>query len=269
MRILFLGDVVGKAGRKIIKKEISKLKSNLNLDIIIINVENAAHGFGLTPKIYEEFKEMGVDIMTLGNHSFDKKDIFPILQEKSDIIRPMNYPPSTIGNGFCIKELSDGRKICVIQLIGNLFMRSSEPCFNTLTNFLKNYQIGKDFNAIVVDIHAEATSEKMALGFYFDGQVSLVAGTHTHIPTADCMILPKGTGYITDLGMCGDYWSVIGMTPPAAINRFTKEKENIPLTVAEKSATLCGVFIETDDITGMCQKIKAIRIGEHLENTKG
>ena len=269
MKILFCGDVVGSAGRKAIEKYLPDLKKDLSIDVVIINAENAAHGFGLTPKMVDAFKKFGADILTMGNHTFDKKDIFESLDKDPSIIRPLNYPDGTIGRGFGIFDTPKG-KIAVIQLLGRLFMKPNEHPFEALDKALASCQLGKDVNAIIVDMHAEATSEKMATGFFADGRVSAVLGTHTHIPTADCMILPNGTGYMTDVGMCGDYYSVIGMTTQSALPRFTSEKKeaNSRLEPAEKDGTLCGVYIETDDNTGKCTHIRPIRLGAHLIETK-
>lgn len=266
MKILFLGDIVGRAGRELALRELPKLKEKMALDFIIVNAENAAHGFGLTPKMFDAFKRAGANVITMGNHTFDKKDIFPILAENPDIVRPANYPEGTIGRGFTIYTLSDGRKVGVIQVLGQIFMPKNEPPFSLLESFYQKHPLGSDLQAIIVDVHAEATSEKMAMGFLSDGKASLVAGTHTHIPTADAMILPKGTGYITDIGMCGDYYSIIGMTTQSALPRFCGQQP-IRLSPAEENGTLCAVYVETNDTTGLCQTINPIRIGAHLINT--
>ena len=265
MRILFLGDVVGRKGREIALKQIPLLKKDMAIDVVIVNAENAAHGFGLTPKMYEAFKNVGADLMTMGNHTFDKKDIFPVLMEKTDIIRPINYPEGTIGSGSTIYTLPDGRKLGLIQVLGQTFMKNNDAPYPFLDAFYNKNKLGQDIQAIVVDVHAEATSEKMAMGFLSDGRASLVAGTHTHIPTADVMILPKGTGYITDIGMCGDYWSIIGMTTETVLPRFMGQGTE-RMEPAEEQGTLCAVFIETDDETGLCKRMFPIRIGAHLIN---
>ena len=185
MKILFCGDVVGKAGRKLVLSYLPKLKEKFMLDFIIVNGENAAHGFGITPKIYTSFLEAGANVITLGNHSFDKADIFPILESADNIIRPMNYPENTIGKGFTIIKTEKGVKVAIVQLIGNVFMRTNESAFESIQKWLQTYKKGKDYDVLVVDFHAEATAEKVALGHYLDGHASLVVGTHTHIPTAD------------------------------------------------------------------------------------
>jgi len=266
MKILFLGDVVGRAGRELALKELPVLKKAMALDFVVVNAENAAHGFGLTPKMFDAFKRAGANVITMGNHTFDKKDIFPVLTDNPDIVRPANYPEGTIGQGSTIYTLPDGRKIGIIQVLGQTFMPKNEAPFKFLEQFYEKHPLGSDLQAIIVDVHAEATSEKMAMGFLSDGKASLVAGTHTHIPTADAMILPKGTGYITDIGMCGDYYSIIGMTVDSALPRFMGQPP-VRLNPAEENGTVCAVYIETDDKTGLCQKIYPVRRGAHLINT--
>ena len=263
MKILFCGDIVGRAGREAVLTHLPELKEKLNWDFLVVNGENAAHGFGLTPKMFNLFRQKGVDVVTMGNHTFDKKEIFPTLDNEKNLIRPLNYPKGTIGHGSGIFELPDGRKIAIVQLLGCLFMHPAKNPFTAIDAFLKNCILGKDVQAILVDMHGEATSEKMGMGFFCDGRVSLVAGTHTHVPTADAMILPNGTGYITDVGMCGDYYSIIGMQVKTALPRFVKG-ERQRLQPAEEQSTLCAVFLETDDTTGHCLQIRPIRAGAHL-----
>jgi 2',3'-cyclic-nucleotide 2'-phosphodiesterase len=267
MKILYCGDVVGRPGRKIIAEKLPELRKALNLDFVIVNAENAAHGFGLTPKIYQEIKSAGADAVTLGNHTFDKKEIIPFLQEENDLVRPANYPEGTPGKGAKVFTLADGRKIAVLQVLGTLYMHAVLHPFETLDTLLAQYRLQENVQFVFVDIHCEATSEKVATGFYCDGRASLVAGTHTHIPTADAQILPKGTGFITDVGMCGTYRSVIGMTPETALGRFFPDRKSMPLQPANDSATLCAVFCETDDKTGKAVKIFPVRVGGYLEES--
>lgn len=262
MKILFCGDILGKAGRNVLSKVLPELKKTLAPDMIIINGENAAHGFGLTPKLYQSFTRLGVDVTTLGNHSFDKPDINDSLDSEPNLIRPMNYPENTIGHGFCIVE-KNGIRVCVAQLIGKVFMRAVEDPFATIDTFIKANK--KLYDILVIDFHAEATAEKIAMGYFLDGRAALVLGTHTHIPTADTRILPKGTGFQSDVGMCGDYDSIIGMTVDSALPRFFGTQ--VRLTPAEKEGTFCGVTAVIDDKTGLCQSIEPIRIGPHLKNT--
>ncbi len=267
MKGLFCGDIVGKSGRRMVLEYIPKLRDRFNLDFVIANGENAAHGFGLTPKMAQDFFNAGIDIITLGNHSFDKKEIFPILDERDDIIRPMNYPENTVGKGFCFKTLSNGYRLAVVQLQGHVFMRSVDSPFESIQSWLEKYPKGGCWDFLIVDFHAEATAEKMGMGHFLDGQACLVVGTHTHIPTADAQILPNGTGYITDIGMCGDYHSVIGMKKETALPRFFCGAHGSRLEPADSEGTFCAVFIEIEEKTGVATKIFPVRIGAHLENT--
>lgn len=265
MRILFCGDIVGKAGRTIVNKNLPDLKEKYQLDVIVINAENASHGFGLTPKAFRDFKTAGADVVTLGNHSFDKPEVSSLLEDSSNaVIRPLNYPENTIGQGFIIYTLPTGERLAVINLLGQLFMHSVESPFVCMDKWFQTYQKGRDFDALIVDFHAEATAEKRAMGSFLTGQATLVAGTHTHIPTADAMILEGKTAYITDVGMCGDYDSVIGMQVKTALPRFLQGRENAPrLEPAEVSGTFCGVLVESDSL-GNAKKIRPLIFGTHL-----
>ncbi len=264
MKILFCGDVVGRSGRDVIKNYIPSLKSSLNLDFIIINGENSAHGFGITDKICEDIFSLGVDVITLGNHSFDNKNIIGYIVKTPNLIRPLNYKNSE-GNGFCILECSN-LKIMVVNLLGTLFMNSkiqlSNP-FECINSLLKEYKLKENIDVIIVDFHSETTSEKNSMGLFLDGRVSGVFGTHTHIPTNDIRILPKGTAYQTDVGMCGDYNSVIGMDKDVAIGAFFlkegQKKER--LSPASNQGMLSGVIMEIDDLTGKCIYIKSAIYG--------
>ncbi|MDR2901898.1 MAG: TIGR00282 family metallophosphoesterase [Lactobacillales bacterium] len=267
MKLLFCGDVVGKSGRRIVEQYLPLLREKWALDFVVLNGENAAHGFGLTPKFYEEFKKNGVDVITLGNHSFDKKDIIPTLDAQPDIIRPMNYPENTVGKGYCIYTLASGYRIAVVQLLGQVGMAPVEDPFAVMQSWLKKYVKGRDYEALVVDFHADATAEKRAMAYFLDGRALLVAGTHTHIPTADAMVLSKGTGYITDVGMCGDYASVIGMTEETSITRFLKELKPERFAPAEGPGTFCGIYLDFDEKTLHINEICPVRIGAHLHNT--
>jgi 2',3'-cyclic-nucleotide 2'-phosphodiesterase len=264
MRFLYCGDVMGKSGRTSILEHIPQLKETLGLDFIVVNGENAAHGFGITRKICDSFFEHHVDVITMGNHSWDQREVMNFIDEEPRLLRPLNYPAGTPGKGLNLYEMSDGRKFLVAQVMGGLFMPPAEDPFASIIAGLKKYTLGKDMNAALVDIHAEATSEKMAMGHYLDGKVSLVAGTHSHVPTADAQILPNGTAYQTDVGMCGDYNSVIGMEKEVPIERFTIKDSKGRLSPASEEATLCGVFVETDDITGLAKFISPVRIGGRL-----
>lgn len=263
MKIIFCGDIVGKAGRKALKQFLPKMMKTYTPDVVIANVENAAHGFGLTEKIYNELHSMGIDMMTMGNHTFDKKEIFALLQADLPLVRPLNYPENTLGKGWTIYGLPDGRKLALLQLIGTTFMRPADNPFLSVDKWLNTYKERYNLSAILVDFHAEATAEKMAMGFYLDGRVSAVLGTHTHIPTADGRILPKGTAYQTDVGMCGDYHSIIGMKISDALPRFLEKPTQI-LSPAEEKGTLCGVYIKINDTTGLAEEIVPLRQGAYL-----
>ena len=261
MRVLFAGDVVGKSGRLVVTAVLPKLKKELKPDLIILNGENAAHGFGLTPKLFQGFLKLGVDVVTLGNHSFDKTDINETLDTADNLIRPLNYPENTIGHGYCLVG-KNGIRICVAQLLGKVFMRPTDDPFTTIDSFIKAHQ--KEYDILIVDFHAEATAEKVGMGYYLDGRASLVLGTHTHIPTADARILPNGTGIQTDVGMCGDYNSVIGMTVASALPRFSGMTQR--LAPAEGEGTFCGTLADIDEKTGKCTVIRPIIIGPNLMN---
>ena len=267
MKILFCGDIVGRTGRQAISKHLPLLKKNHKIDVVIANGENAAHGFGLTPKIADEIFSLGVDVITSGNHMWDKSDIIPYIDRKPNLIRPINYPKTVPGNGFCEYRLPDGRKILVINAMCRLFMDALDDPFEKTKTFLEKYRLGHSVQAIFIDLHGEASSEKMAFANYLDGQVSAVIGTHTHVPTADARILPKGTAYQTDAGMCGDYNSVVGMGVSEAIMRFTKKMRVGQLQPCEGEATLSGALIETHDGNGLALSIQPIRIGGILSQS--
>ena len=268
MKVIYFGDVVGKAGRMAVLANMPKLSQVYKQDFVILNGENAAHGFGITSKICKQFFGAGINVITLGNHSWDHREIMDYIRDEKRLIRPFNYPENTPGKGFGLFTTKSGEKICVIQVLGCLFMENTQNPFFSVEKCLGKITLAEDVNCIVVDIHAEATSEKMAMGQYLDGRVSLVVGSHSHIPTADAQILPRGTAYQTDAGMCGDYNSVIGMKKEPAINRFLNKKPFQRLEPAEEIATVCGVFIETDDSSGLAVRINAIRIGGRLAPTE-
>lgn len=264
MKILFCGDVVGRAGRARLLEQLPELRAELALDAIIVNGENAAGGFGITPSICREFYDAGADVITTGNHVFDQRELVGYIGEDRRLIRPLNMLPSTPGRGSTEITFADGRKLLVLQIMGRLFMGSFDDPFRALELELAKRRLGVSVNAIVVDMHAEATSEKMALGHLADGRVSLVVGTHTHVPTADAWILPGGTAYMTDVGMTGDYDSVIGMDKQVSLTRFRSHVPGPRNTPALGEATLCAVYVETEDATGLAKQITPIRIGGHL-----
>jgi metallophosphoesterase (TIGR00282 family) len=263
VRILLCGDVVGSAGRACVIENLPRLRRSLALDFIIVNGENAAAGFGITDKICAEFYAAGVDAITTGNHVWDRREIVPYIAGDSRLLRPANFPAGTPGHGSFVYTIREGRRILVINVMARLFMDPLDDPFSAVESAVAAHPLG-DVHAIIVDIHGEATSEKMAMGHFLDGRVSLVVGTHSHVPTADCQILPAGTGYQTDAGMCGDYDSVIGMQKAAAIARFVRKMPGERLQVAEGPGTLCGVVVETDDASGLTRHIAPIRLGGRL-----
>ena len=266
MKILFLGDVVGLSGcSKLINNLSDEIKSK-KIDFVIVNGENAAEqGVGLTKKICEDFFNSGVDVITTGNHVWDQKEIMEFIDKDKRLLRPKNLFEPSPGKGFNIYNVKGEIKIGVLNLMGNVFMKKCEDVFESSQKFMKEYKLKEDYDLLVVDIHGEITSEKNAIGHFFDGKASLVVGTHTHIPTNDARILKGGTGYQTDAGMCGDYDSVIGMNKENSINRFLK-KNSIKHFPATGDATLCGVIVECDIKTGLATSIKSYVYGSHLEN---
>jgi metallophosphoesterase (TIGR00282 family) len=264
VNIILLGDVVGRPGREAVARHLPALRRDLEIDVAVVNAENAAHGFGLTEKICGELYEAGADILTTGNHVWDQREIIPYIDRDPRVLRPANFPPGTVGTGTRLHKLPDGRTVLVVNLMGRLFMDALDDPFRAFDAELAGRVLGRDLSAIVVDFHGEATSEKTAFGHFCDGRVSAVIGTHTHIPTADHQILPAGTAYISDLGMCGNYDSVIGMDKHASIRRFVTKMPGQKPQVAEGEATLCGVFIATDDATGLARRIEPVRVGGRL-----
>lgn len=267
MKILFIGDVVARSGREALLHWLPDLKNKLAPDVIIVNGENAAHGIGINEKICLEMFEAGVSIITLGNHSWDQRDVIPYIQREPRLIRPINYPPGTPGNGHIVHTLRDDRKILVVNAMARLFMDPMDDPFAAMAQLVEKYPLGKSVQASFLDFHGEASSEKMAMAQYLDGKVSAVVGTHTHIPTGDAQIFPKGTAYQTDAGMTGDYNSVIGMRPEVPIQRFTRKFSIEKLSPAEGEGCVCGIFVETDDKTGLATQIVPVRKGARLHNT--
>ncbi|MBI3444264.1 MAG: YmdB family metallophosphoesterase [Magnetospirillum sp.] len=268
MKILYMGDVIGRSGRDVIIERLGEIRARLAPDFVVVNGENAAHGFGITPKIADEFFAAGIDVVTLGNHSWDQREIMPYMDGEPRLLRPLNYPAGTPGRGVGIYPTTRGRKVMVVQLMGRLFMDPLDDPFAALEKELAKVRLGAGaMDAIIVDIHAEASSEKMSVGHLADGRVSLVVGSHSHVPTADSQILPNGTAYQTDAGMCGDYDSVIGMKKEAAIHKFVRKIPGERLSPAEGAGTLCGVLVETDDRTGLAKSVAPLRLGGRLAET--
>lgn len=266
MRLAFFGDVVGKAGRRALSEHLPHLKQDLFLDFVVVNAENSAGGFGVTEAIANELFDYGADCLTLGNHSWDQRDALTFIEREDRLLRPCNYPPGVEapGKGANLYTLADGRRVGVISVLGRLFMDSLDDPFQAVERELNAAPLGMVADAVIVDVHAEATSEKMAMGHFCDGRASLVVGTHTHIPTADAQVLPHGTAYQTDAGMCGDYDSVIGMKKEASVRRFSTRLPTERMGPAEGPPTACGVFVETDDKTGLALRVEPIRIGGRL-----
>tara|TARA_B100000686_G_C16615899_1_gene876436 strand:+ start:368 stop:1159 length:792 start_codon:yes stop_codon:yes gene_type:complete len=262
MKIIFIGDIVGKSARDFVINKIPYLKKNYSPDIIIANAENAASGYGLTKKIAINLFESGIDAITLGNHAWDQKEMISYIEDCPKIVRAINYPKAVPGKGYYKINLDDGRKFILVQVMLRLFMGLNlDDPFSITKNFLQSEKLGSTCQGILIDMHGEATSEKNAFGHYFDGDVTAILGTHTHIPTSDARILSGGTAYQTDVGMSGDYDSVIGMDKEIPIHLFTKgfRKEG-KFTPSSGQISICGTYLETDDKTGFSRKIEAFQI---------
>ncbi len=264
MNILFCGDVVGRAGRDIVLEQLPDLRRRLALDFVIVNGENAAHGFGITDKICDALYEAGADVITTGNHVWDQREIIGHIDKEPRLLRPVNYPPGTPGRGTGVFEATRGRRVLVVNVMCRLFMDPLDDPFPAVEQAIQAHPLGSAVDAIVVDVHGEASSEKMAMGHALDGRTSLVVGTHTHVPTADAQLLPGGTAYQTDAGMCGDYDSVIGMKKEPAIERFRRKMPGERLSPAAGDADLCAVYVETDDSSGLARYVAPLRLGARL-----
>ena len=265
MRILFLGDIVGRPGRNAVTERLPDLRERWRLDCVVINGENAAGGFGITEAICDEILNAGADAITLGNHSFDQREALVFIARQPRLVRPANYPPGTPGRGATVIDTASGGRVLVVNVMGRLFMDALDDPFAALDRELEACPLGAVADAVVVDMHAEATSEKQALGYHADGRASLVVGTHTHVPTSDHRILPGGTAYLSDAGMCGDYDSVLGMQRDEPVRRFLQKTPGSRLEAATGEGTLCGIAVETSDRTGLAARVAAVRIGPHLE----
>ena len=264
-RVLFLGDIVGRAARTAVIEALPQLRAEMALDFVVVNCENAAGGFGVTPKICEALFAAGADVLTTGNHVWDKPEIIDYIATEPRLLRPVHMVEGTPGNGVAKVTDSSGRRLVVINLMTNLFMAPNDPAFAALDGALVRNKLGRDADFIMIDAHGEATSEKMALGHLADGRASMLVGTHTHVPTADHRILPGGTAYQTDSGMCGDYDSVIGMEKDAASDRF-RGRSGARLSVAMGPPTLCGLLVEAD-LSGRATMVTPLRRGGALAPT--
>lgn len=262
MRLLFIGDVMGRAGREAVEAYLPKAKAELKPDVIIINGENSAHGRGITEKICEQLYEWGADVITTGNHVWDQREILKYITRDPKLLRPANYPEGTPGAGAYMLE-KDGKRVLIVNLMCRLFMDTLDDPFACMERILKDYRLGRDADAIFVDLHGETTSEKMSFGHHFSGRVSAVIGTHTHIPTADAHVMAGGTAYMTDAGMSGDYDSVIGVKKAMAIHRFVKKTPGEHFIPASENKMLCGALVVTKR-SGLALSIEPVRIGDVL-----
>jgi metallophosphoesterase (TIGR00282 family) len=263
MRLLFIGDVLGRSGRAVVNSQLPLLREKWRLDFVVVNGENAAGGFGITEPICQELIDSGADAVTLGNHAFDQREALVYIERQPRLIRPANYPPGTPGRGANLIEAKDGRRVLVVNMMGRIFMDALDDPFARIDQELAACPLGASCDAAIVDFHAEATSEKQAFGLYVDGRVSLVVGTHTHTPSADQRVLPGGSAFMTDAGMSGDYESVIGMEKEEPLRRFTRRIPSSRFEPALGPATLCGVAVETGS-DGLATKVAAVRIGGAL-----
>ena len=267
MNILLLGDVIGPSGRKAISKKLPELIKKKKLDFVILNGENAADaGVGITEQNFKEFLKAGADVITTGNHVWDQKETLEFITSEKRLLRPQNLTKGSPGNGFGIFKSRNNMKVAVINLMGNIYMRKCEDVFQEAKKFIQDVQLKKNADFIVVDLHGEITSEKMAMGYLFDGKATMVVGTHTHVPTSDHRIMEKGTAYQTDVGMCGDYNSVIGMNRDNSLKKFFKDPSAIKHYPALGETTISGLMVIADDETGLATKVEPIILGGSLEN---
>jgi len=267
MNILLLGDIIGPSGRKSINEKLPKIIEKKKIDFVILNGENAGDmGVGITKKIFNELIESGADVITTGNHVWDEKEAMEFIKTEKRLLRPQNLIKGSPGNGYGIFISKNNKKVAVVNLMGNIFMKKCEDVFEEAKKIIKTIQLKKDADFIIIDMHGEITSEKMAIGYLFDGKATMVVGTHTHVPTSDYMILEKGTAYQTDVGMCGDYKSVIGMNRENSLKKFLKDpsaKKHFP---ALGEATISGLMVVADENTGLAKEVEPIVVGKYLEN---
>jgi metallophosphoesterase (TIGR00282 family) len=265
MNILLLGDIVGPVGRKVVLEKLPNLIRKKKIDFVILNGENSADtGGGITKKIFNEFLEIGADVITTGNHIWDEKEVIDFIPTEKRLLRPQNLPEGSPGNGFGIFHSKNKKKVAVINLMGNVFMKKCDDVFKEAKKFIETVKLKKDADFIIVDMHGETTSEKMAMGHLFDGHATMVVGTHTHVPTADCRIMEKGTAYQTDVGMCGDYNSVIGMNKDNSLKFFLKDPTVQKHYPATGQGTISGLMVLANNETGLADKIEPIIIGHTL-----
>jgi 2',3'-cyclic-nucleotide 2'-phosphodiesterase len=268
MRLLFVGDVVGRSGRAIVVERLPRLVADWKLDFVVVNGENAAGGFGITEPIYQDIIDAGADAITLGNHAWDQREALVFIERAPRLIRPANYPPGTPGRGTTVITAKNGARVLIVNAMGRVFMDPLDDPFATVDRELHACPLGSGADAAIIDMHAEATSEKQAMGFFADGRATLVVGTHTHAPTADHRILPGGTAFISDVGMTGDYDSIIGMAKEEPLGRFVRRIPSGKFEPAMGPATLCAIAVETDDSTGLATRVAAVRCGGRLEEAR-
>jgi metallophosphoesterase (TIGR00282 family) len=267
MNILILGDIMGPSGREAIIEKLPNLIKKKKIDFVIVNGENAADpGVGITKKNTEEFFKAGADVITTGNHVWDQKETMEFITSEKRLLRPQNLAKGSPGNGFGIFNSKNNKKVAVINLMGNIYMKKCDDVFECAKKFIENVKLKKDADFIIVDFHGEITSEKMAMGHLFDGKATMLVGTHTHVPTSDYRIMEKGTAYQTDIGMCGDYDSVIGMNKDNSIKKFFKDPSAIKHYPALGEATISGLMVVADNKTGLANKVEPIVLGALLEN---
>ena len=268
MRLLFLGDVVGRSGRAVVLEHLPRLIARYRLDFVVVNGENAAGGFGITEAICQDLIDAGADAVTLGNHAFDQKEALVFIERQPRLVRPLNMAPGTPGRGATLIKARNGADVLIINVLGRVFMGEQDDPFRAIDRELEACPLKQAADAIVIDVHAEATSEKQALAYFVDGRASLVVGTHTHVPTSDDRVLPKGTAYLTDAGMCGDYESVLGMQIEEPLNRFLTRIPRARFEPALGPATLNGLGVEIDDATGLATATMPLRLGGLLKPTE-
>jgi metallophosphoesterase (TIGR00282 family) len=268
MRILFIGDIVGRSGRAIVTERLPGLVADWKLDLVVINGENSAGGFGITETIYNELVDAGADAITLGNHAWDQREALVFIERAPRLIRPANYPKGTPGRGAALVDTKNGKRALVINAMGRIFMDPLDDPFAAVECELTACPLVAGADAIVLDMHCEATSEKQSMGYFCDGRVSLVVGSHTHCPTADHRILPAHTAFVSDVGMTGDFQSVIGMNKDEPLNRFLRKVPGSKFEPANGPATLCAIAVETDDASGLASKVGAVRLGGILEEAR-
>jgi len=268
MRLMFLGDVVGRSGRQAVVRELPRLRERYRLDFVAINGENSAGGFGITEAILEELLAAGADVVTLGNHSWDQKEALVFIERQERLLRPINYPKGTPGKGAGLYRAANGADVLVINAMGLIFMPELDCPFRATEEAVEACGLKRGADVILVDFHAEATSEKQAIAAYLDGRVTGVVGTHTHVPTSDHRVQPGGTAFMCDIGMCGDYESVLGMAKEEPINRFLTKIPRGRFEPANGPATISGLAIEVDDATGLALRVAPVRIGGVLAEAR-